>query len=171
MPKMQRMLLDSARDEAIVLTSQKDIETQRATSDRQAKHEGNPHSEKKVAAEAATQVYLHSLEVKAGSDLDLAGGVEEAAVVRAGNGAKGRGTGLSALEGRCAGRRSGGGQLVAEGADTVDVLMVGEIEDVGDELQVDALVDGDLLLHAEVVDDLAGVLEGVAAYVGDEGRA
>src|SRR5580698_3550733 len=49
--------------------------------------------------------------------------------------------------------------------------MIGQVEDVRDELKADRFLDGNLLLHANVIDDAARVGEGIAADHRDEGRA
>jgi hypothetical protein len=62
-------------------------------------------------------------------------------------------------------------QFVAEVADTVDILMVGDVEDIRDELKLGPLLDGDLLLDADIVDDTARIGEGIASDLGNERRA
>lgn len=94
------------------------------------------------------------LEREFGCDLDLTRRVKEAAVVRVGDGAKRRRSGLTTLIG-CRTGTGRGGQFVAEVADTVDVLMVGDVEDIRDELKLGPLLDGDLLLDTDIVDDTA----------------
>ena len=48
--------------------------------------------------------------------------------------------------------------------------MIGDVEDVGEQIEIVLFGDGDLLLDADVVDDVAGVVNGVAADVRDVGR-
>src|ERR1700684_1929005 len=81
----------------------------------------------------ARTVFAHSqlfLEGEAGCNFNLTRGVEEAAVVRTGD------LTIRGLIGRCTAQSPSGGKKVGGGVDAVDVLVVGEVEDIGQQLQL-----------------------------------
>jgi hypothetical protein len=96
---------------------------------------------------------LFWLEGEPRGDLNLTRGVEEAAVVAA------RELTERALVGSDTSRRGcARAQLICRCVDAIEVLMIGNVEEVADQLQTVTLRDRNLLLDAKVIDDLARLL-------------
>jgi len=79
--------------------------------------------------------------------------LEEATVVRT------RDLAICGLKGCRTAQRSGGGKKVGGSVDAVDVLVIGDVEGIGQQLQLIALFDGECLLGANIVNKMPGQSE------------
>ena len=114
-----------------------------------------------LAPGALSNQLLQSLERKSRCNFNFAGGVEKAAVVRTGDLTIGR------LKGRRTTQSTSGRKKVGSRVNAVDVLVIGEVEDIGQQLQLVALLDGKCLLSANIVNNVPGVLLRVRSNSGN----
>src|ERR1017187_9140426 len=108
------------------------------------------------------------LEVELGCDLHVARSEEETAVVAAGSRSEVSSANCRILKCQRARRRPA--QLICRSSDTIDVLVVGDIEDVQQQLDIVALRNRNLLIDAHVIHDVAGGLVSVASDHWEKGR-